>query len=226
MALPYNPDAYHRRSVRLKGYGYTRAGAYFVTIVTRNRECLFGAVEAGNIRLSPSGEVVDQCLGELKQHFPGLTLDIYVVMPNHLHAVLVLPDRAGRGPFGPCQRRGEALAQRSFDIAAIQADASPLQEMQGKGQEPGLGPKGTQPGSLGAIIQNFKSVSSRRVNSLRRDLAAPVWQRNYYDRIIRDADELDRIRQYIADNPARWDEDTENPASPYAVNLLRGLSYE
>ena len=71
MALPYNPDAYHRRSVRLKGYGYTRAGAYFVTIVTRNRECLFGAVEADNIRLSPPGAVVDQCLAELKQHFPG-----------------------------------------------------------------------------------------------------------------------------------------------------------
>lgn len=112
-------------------------------------------------------------------------------------SIIILDGSAGTGP-----RKGEASATGSPDtFDALLADASPLPER----------PRGTAPGSLGAIIQNFKSISTRRINALRSTPGRPVWQRNYYEHIIRSEAGLQRIRQYIMNNPARWHEDDNNP---------------
>ena len=180
----YDPDKHHRRSIRLRGYDYARPGAYFVTICTRERECLFGDVVDGAMILNESGRVVESCWQILPRHFPHVRLDAFVVMPNHVHGLIVLTDFPSRPRLGG---RGEALA----------ANASPLQ--------------GTKPGSLGAIVQNFKSVTTRKINPIRGTPGMPLWQRNYYEHIIRNEDEWNEIRTYIAENPLRWELDENHP---------------
>jgi hypothetical protein len=145
--MPYDTFKHHRHSIRLRGYDYTQAGAYFVTIVAHNRECLLGDVVDGEMHVNETGQIVVECWNALPAHFPNVELDAFVVMPNHIHAIIVL------------KGKGEAFANS--------ANASPLQ------------PHGTAPGSIGAIIQNFKSVSTRKINQHRDPAGTPIWHRNY-----------------------------------------------
>jgi REP element-mobilizing transposase RayT len=165
-------------------------GSYFVTICTRDRECLFGHMVNGEMRLNDAGEIARRCWEEIPDHFPSVELDAFVIMPNHVHGITVI------------HRRGEASAiPPHVSEEQPRSDASPLQQR----------PNGTQPGSLSAIVQNFKSISTRRMNAARGMLRVPVWQRNYYEHVIRNEDELKAIREYILGNPARWNEDENNP---------------
>lgn len=184
-----------RRSIRLRDYDYRTPAAYFVTICVAEREELLGKVGTEGVVLSPAGQVVIETWMALADHFAAVRLDEFVVMPNHVHGVVVLisPENA-MGHVGA----KHSPEPRSADKSVPLANASPL-------------PRGTSSGSLGAVIQNFKSVSSRRINVLRGTPGAPVWQRNYFERVLRDERELDTARQYIAANPARWYEDRENP---------------
>jgi putative transposase len=121
-------------------------------------------------------------------------LDVFVVMPNHLHGIIILTGRHTAG-------RGEAFARQSQGRPqSIPANASPLRSAHG-----------TQPGALAAIVQNFKSVSTRKINRTRATPGMPVWQRNYHEHIIRDENEFSRIREYIVNNPLQWAVDRENP---------------
>ncbi len=188
MSTKFNPEKHHRRSIRVPGYDYTHPGAYFVTLVAWQRQCLFGDVHSGAVSLNKAGEIIQQIWAALPGYFPFISLDAAVVMPNHFHAILVL---TGDG-------KGEASANELLTFSHVpQADASPLQ------------PIGTVPGSLGAIVQNFKSVSTRKINQASGERGVHVWQRNYFERIIRNDAELARIREYILQNPAHWDEDAE-----------------
>ena len=191
----HNPPAHHRRSIRLKGYDYTLAGAYFVTLVTHGRENWFGEVVGGEMRLNHIGQCAAAVWQTLSNHF-GLTLGEWVWMPNHMHGILILDDLVDPG-------KGEASGD-FIDLLspAPLPDASPLR------------PHGTAPGSLNAIIQNYKSVSTRRINTLRDSPGQPLWQRNYYEHIIRSADDWSRIHVYIQANPAQWEHDREfNPGT-------------
>lgn len=190
--MKYDPLKHHRRSIRLKGYDYAHAGAYFVTLVTRGRECIFGEIVDGEMRANPLGEIAAYYWQELPRHFALVTMDAFVVMPNHAHGIIMIA----------ADSTGEASAAQVSDTSRrSSADASPLR------------PIGTQSGSLGAVVQNFKSVTTRKINQRRATPGAPVWQRNYYERIIRDEAELNRIRRYIVENPLRWALDAENPAA-------------
>lgn len=194
MPSQYNPDKHHRRSIRLKNYDYTTAGAYFITICTHQRECLLGTIEDGKMRLSLFGECVQSHWLNLPKHHPHLQLDDFIVMPNHLHGILWL---------GGMVCKGEAFAPRLTPLGVhTNANASPLPA------------DGTQPGSIGAIVQNFKSVSTRRVNQLRKTAGVPIWHRNYYEHIIRDERALHNIRQYIQNNPLSWWQDQLHPDHP------------
>ncbi len=187
--MTYDPDKHHRRSIRLKGHDYSQPGAYFVTICTRDRASLFGHVVNGEMRLNEPGEIAWRCWEDIPDHFPLVQLDAFVVMPNHVHGIIVITGR------------GEASVPPDTPEGPSGSDASPLRQP----------PHGTQPGSLSAIVQNFKSISTRRMNAARHAPGAPVWLRNYYERIVRSEQELKAIREYIQGNPARWDEDENNP---------------
>jgi putative transposase len=207
--MPYDPNLHHRRSVRLKGYDYTQPWAYWVTMVTRGREPLFGEIVDSVMRLNALGKIIWSVWSRLPVHFSARH-DEWVIMPNHLHAIVLIVDG-----------RGEAFATRNLDITMrirqmlrpngqssadecmgipkmFMADASPQHK-----------PIGTSPGSLGAIIQNFKSVSTRKINQARDMAGVPVWQRDYYERVVRDEVELAQFRQYIRENPLRWMKDDE-----------------
>ncbi|QYO62080.1 transposase [Leptolyngbya sp. 7M] len=155
MPSHYDPNKHHRRSIRLKGCDYTTAGAYFITLCTHQRECLFATIEDGQVQLSLFGQVVQSCWLRLPQHFRSVELDAFVVMPNHVHGIIWL---------GGMDCRGEAFVSRFTTMSkGINTNASPLPR------------DGTQPGSIGAIVQNFKSVSTRRINQLRKTAGTPVW---------------------------------------------------
>jgi REP element-mobilizing transposase RayT len=212
MATRFDPSRHHRRSIRLPGYDYRSAGAYFVTICTHQRELLF---EDPVLR-----RVAEALWLRIPRHFPHVQLDAWVVMPNHVHGILVITGDTCRGeaspetlsPTNPMVSGGTGSAEQ-----AVAEDASPLPQRRA----------GLAPGSLGAIVGNFKSVTARRINRLRGTPGAPVWQRNYYEHVVRDERALNAIRQYIADNPARWAWDTYNPAAtgpdPQAAELWRLL---
>lgn len=197
----YHPHIHHRQSIRLKGYDYSSAGAYYVTVCTFRRQQLLGEVADGEMVTNELGRIVEQTWMKLPEHFQYVTLDEFVVMPNHVHGIVFINEG-----------RGDALnvieGARLSDL-----NASPLR------------PHGTQRGSLGAIVQNVKSVASRRINRLRRMPGAPLWQRNYYEHVVRNENELDRIRRYVVGNPAKWDEDEYNPRYVYRADASAGASH-
>lgn len=180
MGNRFDPARHHRRSIRLKSYDYTAAGAYFVTNVTHQRECLFGEIVDGEMRLNPLGEIAALTWEWLTQQYPYVDLDAWVVMPNHLHGILIMDVGARRDAPLPC---------------APQPDAPPINKRK----------------PLGQLIGAFKTVSAKRINEHRAAPGRPVWQRNYYEHIIRNEAALARIRAYIHNNPAQWALDNDNP---------------
>jgi putative transposase len=182
--MPYNPNIHHRRSIRLRGYDYTQAGAYFVTICTHQRQRLFGEIVDGEMHLNLCGQVVASRWQNIPRHFPCVKLDEFVVMPDHLHGIIVIDDG----------EEGIAFLERgSISSQVFKGNAMPL--------------RGTETDSLGAIVQNFKSVTARKINQINRSSQTPIWQRNYHERIIRDEIAFHNIKRYIAANPLKWSRD-------------------
>jgi len=212
-----NADRNRRRSIRLKGYDYARAGAYFVTVCTWRRECLFGDVADGEMSLNDAGKFVATTWDDLPARFAAVQLDAFVVMPNHIHGILLLmspidthdlcteePAKQGGPRKSPLTAKPPARTAhfsrslpRALSSAAI---ASPTPQ-----------PKVSGP-TLGEILRAFKSISAVGVNRRLHRQGLALWQRGYYEHIIRDPQSLDQIRRYIEANPFAWPTDRENPA--------------
>jgi REP element-mobilizing transposase RayT len=208
MNMNYNPERHHRRSIRLKGYEYTLEGAYYFTICCHQRRCLLGEIKDGVMHLNLVGATVKAVGDSLPRHFPLIALDAFVVMPNHVHGIILITDSAGNcNPNPNLNCRGEAFVPITEDSQprSFYTNASPF-----PGCNDSSLPRGTQSGSIGAILQNFKSVATRRVNRITRN-SGTLWQRNYHEEIIRNEKAYENIRRYIMENPLSWDEDEENP---------------
>ncbi len=163
MERPWHPRvSMHRRSLRLRGHDYSSPGAYFVTICASSH--LFGRVRTADMILSRFGEIARQCWTSIPNHFPHVRIDAFVVMPDHVHGILLL---GARYP-------------RTCAIGRI------------------------SPGSLDAVVRSFKSAVASRINALRGAGVGGIWQRNYFDQVVRNLDDLNRVRRYIRENPARW----------------------
>lgn len=174
----FDPKIHHRRSIRMKGYDYSQAGAYFVTIVTRGRVPLFGEVVNGEIRLNRYGEIVQKWWDAIPEHFPSVETGAFVVMPNHVHEIIVVGDG----------RRGTVA-------------------MPPGGETPSL-----QKPTLGQIVAYFKYQSTKEINAAKGGPVTKLWQRNYYEHIIRNEQDLALTWLYVESNPAQWEADDENPA--------------
>lgn len=161
-----------RRSVRLRSFDYSSAGAYFITICTRDRLCTLGSAFEGQVELSGAGVIVQEIWESLPVRFLEVDVDAFVVMPNHVHGIVFL---VGAQFVAPEPR--PASRQR------------PL---------------------LGEVVRTFKAAATSLIRSSGTEDFG--WQRGYYEHIIRNDADLDRIREYIDANPLRWDEDPENPA--------------
>ena len=208
---------YNRRSIRLKGYDYTQAGYYFITICTWHRKYLFGEVKDAEMVLNVFGRVVEYQWRRLPHHFKNMELDVFQIMPDHFHGIIHITGAkhdhfdgtiqikgAKHDHFhGIIQNKGAKHSTKDTIVRQNNAceNASPRHQFDAS---PGR-PKGTIPGSVGAILQNFQSVASRKINRIRKTPGAPVWHRNYYERIIRDEFALFCIRKYIINNPKKWD---------------------
>ena len=182
--MPFDRHKHRRRSIRLPGSDYSWPGVYYVTICTYGRDCLFGAVAGGRVRLSEYGRAArDEWLRSAAVR-PGITLDAFVIMPNHLHGIIILtPESQSPDPAGAHGGVG------AHSCAPLQP---PLQR---------------RPRSLSSFIACYKATVTRRINQMRDTAGARVWQRNYYERIVRDEEELARARGYITENPRRWADD-------------------
>ncbi|HUW58263.1 MAG TPA: transposase [Planctomycetota bacterium] len=185
------PAEHHRRSVRLKGFDYAQAGGYFVTVCADKRRPVFGRISEGKLVLNARGQIVRACWQEIPRHFPQTELDAFVVMPNHVHGVIVIHEQTdGR-------LSGDVGAQHAVPLQSEKASSA-----RAFGELPAR--------SLPAIMRSFKSAVTRRIRE-RGGRRMRVWQRGYYEHVIRNNDDLNDIRRYIVDNPARWATDSENP---------------
>ena len=167
--MTYNPPIHNRHSMRIKGYDYSKAGYYFVTICTHNHEYIFGEIEDGEIQYSEFGQIAAECWRWLGTQYEYVELDEWVLMPNHLHGIIILG-------------RGGSRTARTVKYKA-----------------------------LGSLIGAFKTTSTKIINELRHTPGVSIWQRNYYEHVVRGEEDLNQIRQYILENPIKWDMDEENP---------------
>jgi putative transposase len=180
----FDPQKHHRRSIRLKGYDYSEAGAYYVTIVTYHRDLLFGEIVNEEMILNELGKIADECWRAIPDHFPFVELGTYVIMPNHVHGIIVIRN-----------------IESSSNVGATHASPLHIQNSSPQGA--------ASPHSLGTIVGSFKSAVTKRIG---RELnATGIWQRNYYEHIIRDEKDLQNKTDYINANPMLWEEDDNNP---------------
>ena len=174
-----------RKSLRLKNFNYSNAGAYFLTICSQDMRCIFGDVINGEMILNEAGQMVMDVWSEIPRNYPGFQLDEYILMPNHFHGVIWKT----KSDVGVCP-----LAYPSE--ASVQT-----------GQ-----PRGVAPTSLFDVVYQFKSLTTNKyIKGVKYSIFPPfnkrLWQRNYYERIIRNEIELNNTRQYILDNPKNWKDD-------------------
>ena len=297
--MPYDPNRHHRRSIRLKGYDYSQAGAYFITICTQDRACLFGKVVNGEMRLNDAGRMVLAEWNMLPERFPHVVLDAFVVMPNHVHGIVVITNPAtddtattaptivgtglvpvpNAGTMGAVPNAGAMGAAPDAGTMGTVPDAGAMGAVPDAGTmgaAPDAGTMGAAPdagtmgavpnaGTMGAVPDDGATTrvaptaativgtglvpvpnagATTRVAPTVGDIVAPtvgdivgafksrvtveyirgvktsgwppfrgrLWQRNYYEHIIRNERALNAIRQYIIENPRRWQMDRENEA--------------
>ena len=165
--MKYNPDIHNRQSIRLREYDYSQPGAYFVTICIYHKQCLLGEIKDQTVILNCYGEVVKFNWFNLTRVYPSIELDSFVIMPNHIHGIIILTDHSH---------------------------------------------------TLSKVVQGFKTFSSRRINQLRSLSKVPVWQRGYYEHIIRDENALQKIREYIVNNPYNWNQDEMHPSHQFPIS--------
>jgi len=180
--MSFDPKIHNRRSIRLSCFDYSKSGVYFVTICTEDRLPFFGQINDGEVLLNAAGEMVLSLWHALKE-LSGVTPDEFVVMPNHIHGILWLEE-------------------------------SPSSEVSAPIISPR--PQGTLAGTLGRIMQRFKSLTTNQyIAGVKIQGWCPfpgrLWQRNYFEHIVRDDEALKSIRDYIRLNPQRWESDVDNP---------------
>ena len=189
----------------MKGYDYTRDGAYFVTLCTQGRERVFGTVVNGEMRPNKCGREVARCWTWLAERHPYVYLDEYIVMPDHTHAIIVITDTreddAQSNTTAPTVTDANKPCRGGSRTAQLRT-ASTTDPVTRKPD--GMHSDPTQRKPLGRLIGAFKTVSTRRVSDLKGTPGAPLWQRNYHERVIRNGLSMDALRRYIANNPVLW----------------------
>ena len=177
--MKYNQEKHHRRSTRLKGFDYSQPGIYFLTICTYGHVCIFGKINGNKMVLNEFGKIVETEWKKTQRIRDNIQLDAYIIMPDHVHGIIRITD----GCVGA-----------HCNVPLQHGNVSPQTEQFGKSTR----------NSIPTIIKLFKSTATRQINQSRNTPGLPVWQRNYFDHVIRNEEELYRIRQYIRNNPVNW----------------------
>lgn len=206
--MAYNPNIHHRKSIRLKGYDYSQAGLYFITICVQDRKCLFGKIEEienvgvenfqplqPEMILNDAGKIANECWLDIPTHFPNAVLHEHIVMPNHVHGIIELKF-VGVGNV--------EVADLTVGAENFLPQPTPNEPLRNQFQK-------MIPHSIGSIVKGFKIGVTKwfRNNPLEDEnfKSQRIWQRNYYEHIIRDEQSYQRISEYIINNPKNWKED-------------------
>ena len=231
--MPYNPTLHHRRSIRLKGYDYSQSGMYFITICCQDMLFRFGRVANGEMILNDFGNIAHAEWITLSERFPNVILDVFQIMPNHIHGIIVLEnvgaglapahdnahDNAHENAHVPTHIPVHTHAHENANDNANDnwAGASPAPtnfQNDGAGQGAGASPAPT----VGNIVGAYKSLVANQCLNIcksRNERMGKLWQRNYYEQIIRNDNAYQRIAEYIINNPANWSNDKyNNPLKP------------
>ena len=197
--MNYNPNIHHRRSIRLKGYDYSQAGLYFITICVQDRKCLFGEIGNGEMILNEYGIVGNQRWQQLPERFTNMELDVFQIMPNHMHGIIMLKTVGATLAVAPDNTvvKKNAIANDNFISGHTGAGASPA-------------PTNTK--TVGDIMGAYKSLVANGCLEIFKQkhpgkMMGKLWQRNYYEHIIRDEQSYQRISEYIINNPKNWKDD-------------------
>ncbi len=182
-----NPSSPHRKNLRIPDFDYSQPGAYFVTIVTKDRKTLFGQIVDGEMVLNDIGRMVEEVWIAIPSHFPNVELGEFVIMPNHIHGIISIT----------VAETHAIPAQRAHDVGATHA--SPLPRVS----------KGPVPGSVAAIIGSFKSAASKKFHKITNNPRKNLWQRNYYEHVIKNERDYQATYDYILANPMNWEKDEE-----------------
>lgn len=198
----YHPEIHHRRSIRLKGYDYSKEGLYFVTICVQDRECLFGEIKNGAMILNEYGKIVEYTWNDLPNHNPNIQLGAFCTMPNHVHGIIEIIN-----PISSDSNSSDSNSAqiKRADLESAPTDATDAMDIDINDHSPVRA--GSKPALLSEIIRQFKTFSARRINEIRGLQGISVWQRNYYEHIIRHQNAYENITNYIETNPARWNND-------------------
>ena len=215
--VKYNPHIHHRQSIRLRGYDYSQPGSYFITICTQHRECNLGELINGEIQFTVRGMIASLFWLEIPHHFPNVELDQFILMPNHIHGIIVIRDSDNIGEINNRETNPKMGGETNPKMGGethrkMGGETNP--KMGGEthrkmgGETPPL--QDRKP-TLGQIIAYYKYRTTKIINQIDDTPGQRMWQRNFYDRIIRTEKALHIMRQYIINNPYRWKKDLYNP---------------
>jgi putative transposase len=174
-------NKYRIRSSRYRGYDYSLPGRYFITICTKNKIHYFGNIEKGNMILSETGLIARDSWMAIPSHFPNTLLDEFIIMPDHIHGIIIIK-RAVESP-----NLGVSTESISRTNMSVMKTGNPYWKSK----------------SIGSIINQYKRICTIITKTKGLDL---IWQTLYYDRIIRNSNEFQRIKKYIRNNPVVWEE--------------------
>ena len=193
--MTYDPEKHHRKSVRLKEYDYSKPNAYFITICTYNKECIFGAIINGEMQLNAYGKIVENEWLKTPTIRPYVLLDKYIIMPNHFHGIIIIDGVAMCRDTAPVSPRAieEVAKSRIPHIPTFEQFGRPTSH------------------SIPTIIRSFKAATTKQIHEIQKTHRQAVWQPRFYEHIIRNPHELDQTREYIIYNPLKWALDSENP---------------
>ncbi len=190
-------NKYRTTSHRLTGFDYASDGAYFITIVTKNREHFFGKIIDNKMVLNELGKIAENFWREIPRHFPYARLDEFVIMPNHMHGILWIDNDKNNN-----NNAAARVETPNLGVSTKKRNEKNNNKPRNKNHKPEW-----KPGTIGVIINQYKRICTINSRQITPDFA---WQRNYHDRIIRNDDELNRIREYIIYNPQMWERDRNN----------------
>lgn len=210
----YDPEKHHRKSIRLKDYNYSSDGAYFITLVTKNREAFFGEIINGEMILSEIGKIAFNNWSEIDKHFNNVVLDEFVIMPNHVHGVIFLDSHYVNSGDVECG------GVKFYALTTITKNDLTGKKLTNKKDDyfSNLAPKKN---TISSIIRAYKaSVTS---NCKKNHYHNFQWQRNYYEHIIRNEKALNNIRKYIKENTMKWFLDKENEKGDFEKYKFKNL---
>jgi REP element-mobilizing transposase RayT len=189
--MKFDPEKHHRQSIRLRDYNYSQPGYYFLTICTYKKQCWFGEIKNDQMYINQIGKIVANEWLNTPKIRPNFQLDEWVIMPNHLHGIVIINERIS------------GLVDEKITLWG--ARNAPLRQ---------------EPNSISSFVAGFKSAATKRINLLRDNRDIPIWQRNHYESIIRDEQSLITIQEYIKNNPCQWQKDSDNPVNDQSEQAL------